>query len=346
MHVQRQIDRLLAHRAAEWIETLKSGDPRDQAAFVEWLRQSKLHVEHYLEMVAIDRELQRLDAAQCGDVTTLLERVAPNVIELEQARARGAQAAGIARYRRSSVWIGAALAVGMLSCFALFQWYSGSGNRFTTTVGEQRTVTLADGSVVTLNALSSLKIDFSPTARNVELEDGEAVFKVAQDPARPFVVHTRTADVRALGTQFNVYQRPEDTLVTVLEGRVQVTTQSQAGLGRAPVNPTVQRLSAGEEAQVETSGRIEMRPHPDVHKALAWRERRLLFEETPLEEMVREFNRYGRSVQIRIEGIEPGTRRYGGIFDADDPQSLADLLAREPDLIVESRGKEIVVRKR
>lgn len=348
MQVQRQIDRLLAQRAAEWIETLKSGDERDRAAFVEWLRQSKLHVEQYLEMVAIDRTLQDLDPAPGEDVAELLKRLTPNVIEFDAADRRPMPSAAMPS-RRTFPKLGIALAAGIALCSLALLWHfrgASPPSQFATTVGEQRTLTLADGSVVTLNVASAIKVDFSPDKRDIYLRAGEAVFKVAHNAARPFFVHTSTANVRAVGTQFNVDRRSEETVVSVLEGRVQITALSPNQPGAQREAPITQSLSAGEEAQVQPNGQIKRRASADVSKAVAWRERRLVFEETRLEDMVREFNSYGPTAPLKIEGIEPGSRRYGGIFDADDPNSLADLLAKEPDLIVERRDKEIIIRKR
>jgi transmembrane sensor len=346
MQVQRQIDRLLAQRAAEWIETLRTGNERDRAAFVEWLRQSKLHVEQYLEMVAIDQELQRLDPAPGEDVEELLQRLPRNGIELDTANRRQMPLA-TRPSPRTFLRIGIALAAGIALCSVALLWHFRGENppsEFSTTAGEQRTLALADGSVISLNVASAIKVNFSPAERGIYLKSGEAVFKVAHDAARPFVVHTSTANVRAVGTQFNVDRRSEDTVVSVLEGRVQVTALPPNQQGISGSNS--QSLSAGEEAQVLSNGRIKKRTRADVSKAVAWRERRLIFEETPLEDMVREFNSYGPTIPLKIEGIEPGSHRYGGIFDADDPNSLADLLAKEPDLIVERRDGEIIIRKR
>jgi len=339
MHVQRQIDQLLAQRAAEWIETLKSGDERDCAAFDQWLRQSKLHVEQYLEMVAIDHSLQRLDPAQGEDAATLLKKLAacnPAVTTLN-ARLKSEPTTSLPGRNIFKLKIGMAASL-VLGSLVLFLNVSRLQQDYVTAVGEQRTVTLSDGSVIAMNVASTIRVDFSSTARDVDLKNGEAVFKVAHDAARPFVVHTKSADVRAIGTQFNVYERPEGTIVSVLEGRVQIAPK---GKGLA-----AEELTSGEEAQVAGGGQIEKRTHPDTNKAVAWRQRQLVFEETPLEEMVREFNRYGQSVRIKLEDIEPGSHRYGGIFDADDPDSLADLLSREPDLSVEKRHGEIIVRPR
>lgn len=342
MQVQRQIDRLLAQRAAEWIETLKDGDEQDREAFVQWLRQSKLHVEQYLEMAAIDQELRALASREGEDVDALLRRVAPNVVRFNRNEAESTE---IARSRRHIRWkTGAALAAGLVLCIGVVSYLQQRTPAISTAIGEQRTLTLADGSVLTLNTLSKVDIKFSRELRQIELKSGEAIFKVAADPARPFVVLTPSASVRALGTQFNVYQRSDGATVSVVEGRVQVARRPHS-LG-SDGDQAVQNLSAGEEAEVRASGEINKRVHADIDKAIAWRERRLFFEETPLDEIAQEFNRYGKSLKITLEGIEPGSRRYGGIFDADDPNSLAELLSREPDLLVERRDDKIVVRLR
>jgi transmembrane sensor len=81
-------------------------------------------------------------------------------------------------------------------------------------------------------------------------------------------------------------------------------------------------------------------------KTVAWRERRLIFDDAPLEDVIYEFNRYNQSPRLTLEGVPPGSHHYNGIFDAADPDSLAELLSREPDLSIERRNGEIVIRKR
>ncbi len=343
MRVQRQIDQLLAQRAAEWVDALKAGDRSDHAAFLEWMRQSKLHVEHYLETEALDRELRSLDRARGPDLDALLVRVAPEVKSLGHT-SRPVDQTKRAQHR---IWPAAAALAAVAVGAALWNFLQvgSSPNQIATAVGEQRTLTLADGSQIFINAVSSLRIDYSPQTRDIRLNSGEAVFKVAHDSSRPFVVHTRTASVRALGTQFNVYQRPDDSaLVSVIEGRVQVTRiASQRRGGSSPQGDAdVQNLGAGEEAQV-TMRSIEKRGHPDVARTLGWREGRLYFDETPLEEMVREFNRYGGPLQLELEGIGPGQYRFGGVFNANEPGVLVDILERQKDLSVERRADGVIV---
>jgi transmembrane sensor len=109
---------------------------------------------------------------------------------------------------------------------------------FSTDIGERRSLTLADGSMVDLNARSQLRVEFSKTERRVELLNGQALFQVAKDKARPFIVHCGDATVRAVGTQFDVYRKDSGTTITVLEGRVAVYSSArtdQAGGASEPI---------------------------------------------------------------------------------------------------------------
>src|SRR5258706_2080307 len=93
---------------------------------------------------------------------------------------------------------------------------------YSTDVGEQRSLVLEDGSTVELNSRSRIRVAFNNTERSVHLMEGQALFHVARNPARPFVVHSGSARVRAVGTEFDVYRRATGTVVTVVEGRVAV----------------------------------------------------------------------------------------------------------------------------
>jgi transmembrane sensor len=332
--VQRQIDLLLAHRAAEWMESLKTGGEQERREFDAWLRQSPLHVTHFLEVVALGQEIRALGPGVGGDVRAILQRIEPGVRPLGQTPGKR-ESGGALRSRRK--WMSLAAAAGLAGLVVALAWNlrPGQPHRINTTVGEQRSLTLADGSLITLNTASEVRVSYSDTERSIDLEAGEAVFRVAPDRKRPFEVQTRLATIRALGTQFNIYQRPEDILVSVLDGKVAVSDR---------ITGSVVTLGAGEQARIPVHGRIEKRERADLTWTLAWQQRRLSFEEAPIEEMVREFNRYNSKVRFRIEGLTPGTYHFGGIFDAYDTESFAALLAREPGLRVEKREHEIIVR--
>lgn len=334
MHLQKQIDRLLTEQASQWLETLRTADARENAQFCEWLRQSRLHVEEFLEVVAIDQALQGVDANRNMDVRALIQQMSSTVVPMTPAAAR-TNATAANKRRRWSIALAASVAAVCVIAGGLYLRFTASNAVVITAAGEQRTMTLDDGSVVILNGDSRLRLAYSKQERNLELQVGEAVFRVARDATRPFQVHTPTAVVRAVGTQFNVSQQAQGTVVSVMEGRVRILTAAQSA---------TQDLSAGEEAQIAASGHIQKKAHPDVARAVAWQRKSLRVEEAPLEQIVAEINRHS-AVKLRLEGIAPGTRRYGGIFDGNDPESLAAVLERESDLIVERRAGEIVIRQ-
>ena len=342
MKLQRQIDRLIAQRASEWHQVLESADEAQRAAFVAWLKESPLHLREYLEIVYADRVLDHIDAQRLVDVDALIAQASPNVV------AFGDRATSpVAQQPRSRRWmLGAAAAAIVALCVISVSFVREralAGTEYSTTIGEQRTVQLADASIVTINADSRLRVRLDERHRDIQLLRGEALFEVAPDARRPFRVRTETAIVQAVGTQFNVYERPDGAQVSVLEGRVNLIPQHPAAAGATSGPAAVASLGAGQEAQVRPDGTIQRNAKADVMKTVAWRERRLIFEEAPLEEMVREFNRYSRATRLTLQGVPRGSRHYNGIFDAADPQSLADLLSKEPDLTIERRDGEIVI---
>ena len=202
---------------------------------------------------------------------------------------------------------------------------------------------------MSLNTHSRVAIRLGTHAREVRLLRGEALFHVAHDPSRPFLVSTDDAVVQAVGTQFDVYRRDDGTVVAVLEGRVNVTTAAPApaasGSAAAPVAgrgapraAAVRSLGASQEAQVSHEGSVSIREVNNVSDTVAWRERRLIFRDQTLEQIVGEFNRY-RAHPIRLEGSGVSERVYTGVFDADDADSLLQVLARDPAPRGGARGR-------
>lgn len=348
MSVQHQIDRLIAYQAAEWYETLRHGDER-HADFVRWISESPRHMEAFLAISSEAPVVRKVLSGGEFDLGRLLREVSggEKILPLRAPENSHPLTTWRGMLRRRRAMLSAAAMLAAIAIVAPLLLNRSAWQRFETPVGEQRTIQLMEGSIVNLNAQSQMDVKFSDLQREIRLPHGEATFKVAHDRARPFRVRTRGAIVEAVGTQFNVYARPDGTTtVSVLEGKVTVSDVSFGiqQLRAKPARPVP--VAAGEEAQVESSGSIELHHDSNVAESVAWQQRKLIFKRTALEEMVEEFNRYNRSVQIRLAGIDPGAFRYSGAFNADDPHSLATLLMREPDLIVESRGAEIVIRKR
>lgn len=234
------------------------------------------------------------------------------------------------RWRRS--WAAAAAVVVGLG-FAGLLYFASRPVVYSTGVGEHLSFPLEDGSIVTLNAQSSLELAYTDDARSVVLVEGEALFNVAKDPARPFQVYTGRAVIRAVGTQFNVRSRGERATVTVVEGIVDVAaveairTRTEvaplADTHRSPSPPVVEpvRLVAGQQATVPSrSGEISV-VQIKVDKATSWRERRLVFEAWTLEDVVQEFNLYNEQ-RIVIEDPTLAQQSISGVFSADDRLSF------------------------
>src|SRR5690606_28550265 len=105
-------------------------------------------------------------------------------------------------------------------------------------------------------------------------------------------------------------------------------------------------VNVGEAAHVSDKGLMSKQVTPNAGSTVTWRERRLVFREDTLTDIVREFNRYNPAPRFRVEGSKAGGRRYSGIFDAYDPESLAQVLSADGNLILERDSKETLIRTR
>jgi len=356
----RQLEALYAQQASAWVEALRHPRPGDETRFVAWLKESPRNVRDFLLMLTVDHALEELDAKRLHDVELLLAQVDRRVAPLSM-RSASVRATAISAASRLRPWKLAALAASvLLAAVGGWAWLHGRSDwqEFETATGEQRALELEDGSIVHLNTHSRVAIRLGAETRDVRLLRGEALFWVHHDSSRPFRVYTDDAVVQAVGTQFDVYRRDDGTVVAVLEGRVKVTTevpapaqaltsgQSTGGARAVPSKALVSRsLVARQEAQVSHAGLVSIREVSDVRDTVAWRERRLIFRERTLQQIVNEFNRY-RTNPIRLEGSAAMERVYTGVFDADDADSLVQVLARDPSLVVERSGDDIVVRLR
>jgi len=342
-----------ALEAADWLVRLTDEeiDPEEpypdplerQNAFFDWLSRSPTHVHAFLETLATERQVRQLDHLRDIDVQAMLERRSAEVIHLfargdEHQKTRAT--AKPTRFRWRHVIAGG---VAALAALAIGAWlYVGliETNAYATGIGEQRTCKLKDGSMVYLNTDSRVEVRFGQHGRDVWLVRGEALFVVEHDASRPFVVHAGDSQIRAIGTQFDVYRRGDITAVSVVEGAVQVAaTGTSAAQAVDPI-----RVTAGESVDVQ-AGRLTAHPVQNIAGVVSWRERRLVFTDAPLSEVAREFNRYNRT-RIRVEGAAGDRLRLTGIFDADRPQALVLYALKSNSLDVEPDGNDWVIRER
>ncbi len=202
--------------------------------------------------------------------------------------------------RRSAPAVAAAAAVLVLACGVMTSfWVLRPGATIETAIGEQRTQTLPDGSVLALNVVSRVSYAFTDTTREVTLHGGEAAFTVQPDKQKPFVVHTGGYDVRAVGTAFNVRQRDGYLEVAVADGAVNVCTASRNG-----VFDTITTLSAGQSVRLPmdrdaNEGSLVERRTVAISDVAQWRTRVVAYEEISLGDVLADLNRYfSKDVQI------------------------------------------------
>lgn len=263
------LNRQILEEACEWFVSFRVGDVDASARerFDEWLRRSPEHIRAYWEIAKTyvelplltppdEVEVARLIAyAQSHDSVVSLHPVAgtqaPQVLRMDRDAHVYADSANRARRRNRRVprRIFAAASAIFVLVTAGVVWQTQRYPLYTTDIGERRSITLTDGSTLDLNARSKVRVEFSGAERRVELLDGQALFDVAKDPQRPFIVRSGEAIVRAVGTQFDVYRKDSGTTVTVLEGRVAVYNSTYHEASATTERTPQRRTSDAQAAQ-------------------------------------------------------------------------------------------------
>lgn len=226
---------------------------------------------------------------------------------------------------------------------------------YETGFGEQRSLKLTDGSVVHLNINSKLEVRYSDKERYVSLLSGEAQFVVEQVASRPFRVQVGPAVVQVLGTRFDIYrqalsQEAIRTTISVIAGEVSVLLPDRNGTKAnvdhrqyaPPPGVDTQKLVAGEQLSFDSDGGFEKVENPDLANVALWPLRRLAFNQTPLLEVAREFNRYN-TIQIEVEGEALRSRRINGRYSVDHPDSLIAALQSDDSKITVTRQADRVI---
>lgn len=328
--------------AIEWLITFSEEevDAEDRRRFNEWLRTSPEHVAMYLRIAAFWQDADRLEPSHRRDIERLVREasIESNVHSL-MSGPTPPQARTL--FHRVSIHAVAATAVLLVFGALAALWHTAYGSpSYATNVGELRTITLGDGSVVTLNADSRIKVSFTRSQRLIELSKGQALFHVKKDPERPFIVQSSEARVTAVGTQFDVNRKTIGTVVTVLEGRVSVADSAPAPTAPSGVPMLV---SAGEQAIVSQAQATKHREsHPA--NAAAWTTGLLVFDSEPLSEVARAFNRQNAK-QLIIADPALQDLRISGVFPAAGAGPIAEFLRQRFGVQVVETDRSIRVEK-
>lgn len=319
----------IEQRAAVWLS--RRGEPdwtaADQDELDAWLEASTAHKVAFVRLDAGWERTRRLKALGAGGEVGVVPPPGQWHTNAEFAPERADRWWQRAKLRPAL----AATVVLALVATGMWRFAWNRGPTYTTPVGVTASVPMKDGSNVTLNTDSAIRVALSDTQREVRLEHGEAFFDVARDQSRPFVVTAGDKRVVAVGTKFSVRRIDDEVRVFVTEGQVRIENSFVAAgsIARARDDSILVRADA----------------LPEVENYLSWRSGYLVFADTPLADAVAEFNRYNER-KIVVADAEVAAVRIGGKFRATNVDVFVRLLTEGYDIDAQSTDGRIVVRER
>lgn len=371
--------RRASEEAAAWWVRLQSEKPgqAEREQFVDWLRESAVHVAEMLRVAKVHNALEQFQGwaeiangpDDHGDGDNIIS-LPPHLISGEDQG--GAEVTSpdwqirtsektFPESARKHLWIGAiAAGIAAIAVLGVLLFPLLGGQIIQTERGERREVSLADGSVVEVDPETRLRVAFEEHTRRIFLERGRALFRVAKNPARPFLVQADGTTVRAVGTAFGVEHGEQGIIVTVAEGKVGVYASNPPALplvketampgatavpSRVVMQEPHQRellLTAGQQVRMPSSGASEPVHNVNSDRELAWAKGQLVFDNKSVAAAVDEFNRYNR-VQLHVRNPTLATRPVSGVFDASDPESFIGFLQTVASLHVTRSESEIIM---
>lgn len=263
--------------ANEWLVKLQSPHltKAQQQSFFTWLNQKPEHQQAYIEAEALWESL------------AALEQLIPPTPATEPVVSIAKPAAW---YQRPQAI--AASFVGILALLVIQFWPYPADTQYLTHVGEQRQLTLADGSNIHLNTNSNLQVMLNSDSRRVTMSQGEAFFTVSKDSERPFVIETPTGLVRVLGTSFNVRIDELETIVTVVEGKVGVARLEALDQATTLDYQPQITLSANQQISFADEGINATSTAVDAAVTATWRQGKQVYNGVPFTDVITDLNRY------------------------------------------------------
>lgn len=330
----------IAAEAAVWVTRLHGPDrsPKMESEFKLWQAQSPAHREAFEKCTDAWIDVEKINLA------TAYETVAGKNPWLPGGGYWGKQ-----RWAAVAVSM-AVLGVGI---FVGQRWW-GEG-AYATEVGEQRVVMLEDGTRMLLNTGTRLRVNFSAKQRTVSVGSGEAIFEVAKDAARPFVVRVSGSEVVAVGTAFSVRYGeasanvPSQIAITLIEGRISVRPAADGGANAiAPASPI--QMTPGERLRLDqavgaTSTAAPKVDRPNVDQVTAWKRSEAVFDATGLSEAVAEMNRYSRTQIVLVGTLASTNLRVSGLYRTGDNVGFANAVASLHGLTLKNEGGRLELRK-
>lgn len=328
-------------QACEWLAAELSDAMTDdeRAAREAWLAADPKHRAAYEAAEAAWLALGQLPGAELlGETDRAVNEnlLADGAEDDERASpgGRGFAAALVRRPIAAGLAAAAVLLTAGLFVFAPFSDAPEESNAFATATAELREIVLADGSTLTLGAESWIVAEFSAEERRVVLNSGDAFFDVTSDDPRPFIVVAGDAQVRVVGTQFEVRRTDDEVRVGVVEGIVEV---ARAAFADQPGAEDTARIPAGQSITIRRGERLPGAHTPERAAPGAWRDGRLIYESAPLSQVIADANRYYPR-EIRLAAAELEGLTVSASFRTDDILVLVDALTSTLPVTSQRRG--------
>ncbi len=326
-----QLERI-DNEAREWFTLMQSGSVQEteQQALQQWLQADSAHTKAYDQYQLIWQDLGNLSASE---IAALKRSVKPSFIE----SVRGILA-GLQLLNPKSQF---GLALASIAIFAVviivgLQPEKIAVQEFATATGEVKNITLADGSEITLGAKSQLKAWSTDKERRIILVSGQAFFKVAKNPRRPFWVDAGETTVRVVGTQFDVRKGSDRTRIAVLEGIVNVSSTNKS-TNTAPVV-----LTAGQQVTRLNAGSFETVNAISVSELESWRNGRLIYLRASLADVVADANRYFKG-SISLGSKNLADLKVTAAVSTDQMDALTDMLASSLPVVLQRDAQNNIV---
>jgi transmembrane sensor len=330
--------------AADWLVRLQSTEIslEETLAWQTWIHESPANAEAFARIEEVSQALRDLYAPAAVSAALLASDRYDASVPIREWKPRGASP----RWPLPVLGVAASVALFALA-LAFWRAPAAATNAFETEIGENRRVTLADGSIISLGGDTRIEVAMSENVRAIELTKGEALFKVAKDAARPFKVRAGDATIIAVGTEFNVERDSDRAVVSVTEGRVEV----KPFVGLLPVSllqgfkPKLRsvRVNAGQQTTAGSAGIEE--PTKMEDPATGWQVGHLAFRLQPLRYVLEDVNRYARK-PIVLETESMGTLVITGTVERENIGGWVKSLEHAFDLQATEQADQIVLRAR
>ncbi|WP_340268528.1 FecR family protein [Sphingobium mellinum] len=326
-------------QAVRWLAYLYSGEATNEgrAKFSSWLDHSTINVLAYRNLEQIWRDMIFAGVQTIVSTEACDDEPASHIVALESRSSRLASLSG----RRGAIAAMMALAASLLLALGIWRlefFDTPTVQAYRTAVGEIRTISLSDGTRVTLAADSAIRATFSKGRRGVELVAGRAWFDVASNPAKPFTVLAAATHIQVIGTQFDVDRAPDDVRVSVARGVVSVAPLADPATRNGGV-----LLIAGQRVVSALDGRIGSIERFDPANAALWRTGLLIYRNARLRDVVAEVNRY-RVDKIVLADGSLGEMRITMAVRADQTATLLSGLEATAPLQIDRTPMGIMVR--